>query len=202
MLEWPTSTMDLYAIGEALAVVFNLAYVVLAIFQSVLCWFAGLLGAGLTLVVFLHARLYGATALQILYMALMVYGWYEWRRGGEKGGELPVSWAPRRWRLALVVAGAVFAVGLGLFLRHGTNAALPFWDAGTTSFSLVAQFMTTRKWLESWLLWIAVDLVYAGMLLSQELGVMAGLYVAYLVLAVAGFVKWRRSLAVGSTEES
>ena len=90
--------MDPYRIAEILAVALNLAYVVLAIFQSVLCWLAGFLGAGLTLVVFLHARLYASTALQVVYMALMVYGWYEWRHGGEKGGELTVSRTPRRWR--------------------------------------------------------------------------------------------------------
>jgi nicotinamide mononucleotide transporter len=185
--------MDPYALAEALAVVFNLAYVVLAIFQSVLCWFTGFLGAGLTLVVFLHARLYGATALQVVYMVLMVYGWYEWRHGGEKGGELAVSRTPRRWRLGLGASGLAFAVGLGLFLKHGTDATLPFWDAGTTSFSLVAQFMTTRKWIESWILWIAVDVVYTGMLLSQQLNLMAALYVGYLVLAVLGYLKWRRS---------
>ena len=186
--------MDLYEIGEAVAVALNLAYVVLAIFQSVLCWVAGLFGAALTLVVFLHARLYGATALQVVYLGLMVYGWYEWKHGGEKGGELAVARAPARWRAGLGVAGVLFAGGLGLFLDRATDAALPYWDAGTTSFSLVAQFMTTRKWLESWLVWIVVDVVYTGMLVSQGLSVMAGLYVAYLVLAVAGFAKWRRSM--------
>jgi nicotinamide mononucleotide transporter len=186
--------MDPNTLAEGLAVVFNLAYVVLAIFESVLCWFAGLLGAGLTLVVFLHARLYGATALQVVYMALMAYGWYEWRHGGAKGGELAVSRTPARWRLGLGVAGLAVAAALGLLLKHGTDAALPFWDAGTTSFSLVAQFMTTRKWIESWLVWIAVDVVYTGMLVSQELGLMAALYVGYLVLAVLGYLKWRRSL--------
>jgi nicotinamide mononucleotide transporter len=189
--------MDPHTLAEGLAVVFNLAYVVLAIFQSVLCWLAGFLGAGLTLVVFLHARLYGATALQVVYMALMVYGWHEWRHGGETGGELNVSRTPTRWHLGLAAAGLAFAVGLGLFLKHATDAALPLWDAATTSFSLVAQFMTTRKWIESWLVWIAVDLVYVGMLVSQELSLMAVLYVGYLVLAVVGYVKWRRSLHEG-----
>jgi nicotinamide mononucleotide transporter len=194
--------MEPYGLAEALAVVFNLAYVILAIFQSVLCWFAGFVGAALTLVVFLHARLYGATALQVVYMALMVYGWHEWRHGGQEGGELAVTRTPPRWRLGLGAAGIAFAVGLGLFLKHATDAALPFWDAGTTSFSLVAQFMTTRKWIESWLVWIAVDLVYTGMLVSRELGLMAALYVGYLVLAVLGYLKWRRSLRDPSVPEA
>ena len=199
MLEWATAHMDPYALGEWSAVVLNLAYVLLAIFQSVLCWIVGLLGAGLSLVVYLHARLYATAALQVVYMALMVYGWYQWRHGGEKEGELRVSWAPTRWRMVLGAAGALLAAGLGFFLHSGTDGALPFWDAGVTSFSLVAQFMTTRKWLESWLLWIAVDAVYTGMMLSQDHGILAAQYVAYLVLAVAGFLKWRRSLDAGPT---
>ena len=194
MLEWATVPMDIYEIGEGLAVALNLAYVVLAIFQSVLCWVAGFFGAGLSLLVYLHARLYATAALQVVYMGLMVYGWYEWRRGGDKGGELQVSWTPARWRLGLAGAGALFTAGLGFVLQGATDGALPFWDAGATSFSLVAQFMTTRKWLESWLLWIGVDVVYTGMMLSQGHWMLAVQYAAYLVLAVAGFVQWHRSL--------
>ena len=186
--------MDLKTLFEVLAVVFSLAYVVLAVYQNVLCWPAGLVGAGLTFVVFLDARLYGAMALQGVYMALMVYGWHEWRHGGEEGGWLAVTRTPTRWRLMLGLAGATFAVVLGLFLMHRTDAALPFWDSATTSFSLVAQFMTTRKWVENWLLWIVVDAVYVGMLVSQQLHLMAALYVAYLVLAVWGWFQWRKSL--------
>lgn len=186
--------MDTPTVAEALALVFNLAYVVLAIVQSVWCWPAGFFGAGLTLFVFVQARLYGGAALQLVYMAVMVYGWYEWRHGGEKGGRLEVSRTPRRWRIGLSVAGAAFAAALALFLAQRTDAALPIWDAGTTSFSLVAQFMTTRKWIETWLVWIVVDTVYVGMLVSQELHLMAALYLAYIVLAAVGFLSWRRSL--------
>jgi nicotinamide mononucleotide transporter len=186
--------VDAQTLAEALAVVFNLAYVVLAIFQSAWCWASGLVGAVVTLLVFLQARLYAGMALQGVYIALMVYGWYEWRHGGEGGRELVVSRTPARWGLRLGLAGATFALALGTFLSLRTDAALPFWDAGTTSFSLVAQFMTTRKWIESWLVWIAVDAVYVGMLVSQELHLMAALYGAYLVLAAWGFTKWRRSL--------
>jgi nicotinamide mononucleotide transporter len=194
--------MSAFDIAEALAVALNLAYVALAIFESVLCWVVGLFGAVLTFVVFLHARLYPSTALQVVYMGLMVYGWYEWRRGGEKGSELAVSRTPGRWMAGLGATGIAFAAGLGWALRHGTDAALPFWDSGVTSFSLVAQFMTTRKWVESWLVWILVDMVYTGMLVSQGLHTMAALYIGYLVLAVLGLWKWRRSMAEARRREA
>lgn len=194
--------MDVSSIPEALAVVFNLAYVILAILQSVWCWPAGLVGAGVSLVVFLQARLYASTALQGVYIALMIYGWFQWRHGGEKGGELAVSRTPARWRLGLAAAGLAFSFALGLVLWQRTDGTLPFGDAGVTSFSLIAQFMTTRKWLESWLVWIVVDVVYVGLLLSQELYWMTGLYGGYLVLAMAGFVQWRRSLGAERAGES
>ena len=95
------------------------------------------------------------------------------------------------------MAGVALAAGLGIFLRARTDAALPFWDAGTTSFSLVAQFLQTRKWIENWPLWIAVDVVYIRMYIVKSLYLTAGLYALFLVLAGIGLVTWRRSLAEG-----
>jgi len=190
--------MDSQLTIEGLALVLTLAYVVLAIVQNVWCWPAGFVGAGLTLLVCVDARLYGASALQVVYMALMVYGWYQWRQGGDEGGRLEVSRTPGRWWIALGMTGAVLAAALGVFLARRTDAALPFWDAGTTSFSLVAQFMTTRKWVESWPVWIAVDAVYVGMFVSRELHLMTALYLALIGFAVAGYLGWRRSMSAGA----
>jgi nicotinamide mononucleotide transporter len=145
-------------------------------------------------VVFAHARIYSNAALQAVYVVMSVYGWYEWLRGGAGHGRLRVSRTPRRWLLGLGAAAAVAAAGLGLFLKHRTNAALPFPDAATTAFSLAAQWMATRKWLENWLVWIAVDVVYVAMYASQGLYPTAGLYAAFLVLATRGYREWRASM--------
>jgi nicotinamide mononucleotide transporter len=145
-------------------------------------------------IVFLHSRLYSSMALQAVYAALSVYGWYEWLHGGKDHGQLRVSRTPTAWLVGLLAAGAVFGLLLGSFLRYRTDAALPFWDAGTTAFSLVAQWMTTRKWLESWMIWIPVDVVYVFMYLSQGLRAFTGLYAIFLVLAVMGLLGWRRSM--------
>lgn len=166
----------------------------LVIRQSLWCWAAGLANALLFVVVFFGARLYGAMALQGVYAALMLYGWWEWLRGGEQGSGVAVARTPRRWVLGLAALGIAGAIVAGLVLRYRTDAALPWWDGAMTSLSLVAQFMTTRKWIENWHLWILVDVVYVGMYASQGLYPTAALYAAFVVLAVLGLLEWGREL--------
>jgi len=106
-----------------------------------------------------------------------------------------VSRTPRKALAGLLTVGAAASALLMVTLGRTTGASVPFWDASTTSFSLVAQAMVTRKWIENWVVWIVVDTVYVGMYVHQELYPTAGLYAAYLVLAVMGLREWRRTLA-------
>ncbi len=182
--------------AETAGAVFGLLYVWLAVRQSVWCWPAGLANAALFLVVFFHARLYAAAALQVVYLALSVYGWRQWLHGGGGHGRLEVGATPRAWRLALAAAGGAAALALGSFLRYRTDAVLPFPDAAATAGSLVAQWMTTRKWLESWLVWIAVDAVYLAIYSSQRLYQTTALYAVFLAMAVLGYREWRNSRMV------
>jgi nicotinamide mononucleotide transporter len=179
---------------EVAAFLFGVAAVWLTTRENPWCWPLGLLNVALSAVVFYEARLYADTGLQAVYVALCLYGWHAWLRGGEDHGALLVSRTPRRWLGALTAAGIATAVFLGLALRHFTDASLPFWDSSTTAFSLVAQALQTRKWIENWPLWIAVDAVYVGMYVYKSLFLMAGLYLVFLALAVLGYFEWRRSL--------
>lgn len=172
---------------------FGLVYVVLAIRESAWCWPAGIANAALFLVAYTQARLYGGAGLQVVYLVVSFYGWYAWLHGGEDHGRLPVSRSPVLWLGLLAAAGAAATLGFGLFLKYRTDAALPFPDAATTSFSLVAQWMATRKWLENWIVWIVVDAAYVVVCLSQRLYPMSALYAVFLVLAVLGYREWRAS---------
>jgi nicotinamide mononucleotide transporter len=131
--------------------------------------------------------------LQPIYLALSVYGWYQWLHGGEQRTELHVSRASPRLVGGALILNIVGWLALAAVLRQ-TDAALPWLDALLTTTSLVAQWMMTRKILENWILWIAVDVVYVPMFISQHLYATAMLYSAFLVLAVMGFVEWRRSV--------
>jgi nicotinamide mononucleotide transporter len=166
--------------------------------QKIWCWPVGLVSVVSFIVVFFRARLYGAMALQCVYVGLLLYGWYTWRRGGEQSGVLRVSRAPRRLMAVLLVAAAAASGIAGAWLRAETDQVLPYLDGFATSFSLAAQWMQARKYLENWLVWSVVDVVYVGMSLSQGLVLTAGLYAVYIGLAALGFRDWRRSMRVGS----
>ena len=191
--------MDVYSLTEIVGVVFGVLGVWLTIRQHVWCWPVGIVNVALYIGVFLHARLYGAMALQVVYLVISAYGWYAWLHGASDNGTLRVSRTPGRWLALLLGAAAFGGIAFGVFLRAGTDEALPFWDAGTTAFSLAAQWMTTRKWIETWVIWVAVDVIYVGMNVSQHLHLSAGLYALYIVMAVMGYREWQRSMRTVAT---
>lgn len=178
---------------EIAAVVTSLISVVLTVRENIWCWPTGIVGVVLYAFVFWESRLYADMGLQVVYAVLSFYGWYEWLYGGAARTELHVTRAPGRLLIVCVAAGAAFSALLGYGLHRTTDAALPYLDSTLTSFSLVAQLLMTRKYLENWIVWISVDVVYVGMFVFKKLVLTAGLYAVFLVLASLGFVQWRRS---------
>ena len=129
---------------EALAVVLAVAYLVLAIRQNIWCWAAAAVSTGLYLFIMYHARLYMESALQVFYLAMAAYGWYQWRRGGADHAGVQVTTWP--WRSHLLAAAVVFALvfASGFLLERYSDAALPFADAFTTWAAVVATWMMWR----------------------------------------------------------
>lgn len=123
---------------------------------------------------------------------LSVYGWWEWLYGGENRSERPVTRTPRRVSAVLCVIALVWAPLQGYCFHRYTDAALPYWDSAITVLSLLAQWMMARKYLENWVLWIAVDVLGIGVYWYKDLHVTAGLYLVFLMLATSGLVAWWR----------
>ncbi len=182
---------------ELVAVVLTLLAVYLTARQVLWCWPLAMVSVTLYAVVFFRAKLYADMGLQALYFGLAIYGWWAWRHGGRDHGELHVTLASTKMKLLLAGIGAVAGILLGQTLSRFTDASLPFMDSALTSFSIVGQWMQTRKLLEAWLVWLAVDVFYVGMFLYKGLYLTAGLYAVFLILAVMGYLSWRRSMEDG-----
>lgn len=179
---------------ETAAVALAIAYLLLAMRQNIWCWAAAMGSTTIYLYVFYEARLYMESALQIFYFAMAVYGWHQWRHGGEGGQVLRVStWNPRRHLYAI---GLVLALALasGSLLARYTEAALPFADSVTTWGGVVATYMVARKILENWIYWFVIDSISIGLYLDRGLHQTAALFALYLVLIVFGYLAWRKDL--------
>lgn len=195
-LEWITALVRAMSALEWIAAIVGAYSVYLSVRQNIWSWPTAIVNVVLYTVVFYRARLYADMGLQVVYAVLSIYGWYEWLHGGENRTELRVTRTGIRSGALLTGASLLGAAVLGLFLKRTTDAALPFMDSFLSSTSLVAQYLMTKKKLENWLIWIFVDVLYVGMYVFKDLYVTAGLYAVFLVLAVRGYLDWRRSMTM------
>lgn len=176
----------------------SLLSVWLTIKRRIACWPVGLVGVAAYFGLFLRERLYADGALQIIYFAQGVYGWYSWHRD-ERQSAPPIRTLSTQWRLAFAAVLAAVAWGTGSLMARHTDASAPHWDATASATSLAANQLLTRRYIENWLLWIAVDVVYVGLFSWKGLYLSAALYALFLAMAGAGLRRWlqeRRAQAV------
>lgn len=178
---------------ELAAFVTGVATVWLAARQHIWNWPIGIVNVALYAVLFFQVKLYADAGLQVVYLVLAVYGWWAWLRGGAQGGPLTVRRVSARLFLSVAAIGALFATVLGMSLARFTDADVPLLDSALTGASLVGQFLMTRKYLESWAVWVVADVVYVGLFVSRELYLTALLYAIFTGLALYAWREWLRS---------
>ena len=179
---------------EILGVVTGAACVLLAVRENAWNWPIGILNNIFFLIVFWHSKLYADACLQVFYMALAVYGLWNWLYGGKQHTRAPIVRATGRSLLMLLPATAAAAGILYYILRQHTDSNVPLGDAVTTALSLTAQYMLGRKQIENWLVWITADVIYIGLYWYKSLYPTALLYVAFIAMCVAGYRAWQRTL--------
>jgi len=178
---------------EVTAAALAVAYLLLAIRQSIGCWVAAFVSSCLYVWVLFWARLYMESVLNGFYAAMAVYGFWQWQ-GREGGAAVTVH----RWNLARNAMGLTGVIGLSAvssyFLRRFTPAAWPFMDSMVTWASVFATFLVARKVYENWHWWLVIDSVSLCLYFTRRLYLTMLLFALYLVLIVIGMRAWRGSL--------
>ena len=169
----------------------SIIYVWLAAKENIWCWFFGLIGVILYFFIFIEVGLFSDACLQVFYALMSVYGWVIWRKGLTEGKERKISKWQIRYHLLALGIGIIIALGLGLFW-DSMGAALPYIDAFTTSFSIIATLMVAWKILENWIYWIIIDLVCIGVYIHREIYLTSILFFIYCVIACLGWMKWNQ----------
>ena len=179
--------------AELAAVAFGVAYILLAIREHRACWIAGGISTAIYAVVFQKAGLPMQSALQVLYVAMSAYGWFAWRKDSPDTVP-PRSWPVSRHLLAMAGVGLATAVSAPL-AAHYALAAAPVADSLGTWASVVATWLLARRIIDTWYWWVVIDVGLAALFATQGLAMTAALYLAFALLAVAGWKSWRKSRA-------
>jgi nicotinamide mononucleotide transporter len=177
---------------ETIGVITGVLCVYLAAKNNIWNWPIALVSVGIYIVIFLEAKLYADTGLQVYFLAMNAYGWWFWSRKPADTPKVPVKRISKLEILLSLLGIALFTALIGFFLYHKTDAAFPFIDSFCTACSLVAQIFLARKVVENWLIWIFVDIIYVGVYLAKGLHLTAGMYALYIYIALMGYLAWRK----------
>lgn len=177
---------------EVAGVITGLLCVILAAMNKIWNWPFAIVSVLIYIVIFFEAKLYADMGLQVYFLGMNVYGWYFWSRRPATAEKAPVS-AIKPYEIAISFISVIaFTAILGFILKRGTDASFPFIDSFCTACSLIAQVFLARKVIENWLIWIFVDIIYVGVYLAKDLHLTAGMYAIYVIIALFGYLDWRR----------
>jgi nicotinamide mononucleotide transporter len=179
---------------DVLGSIFGFLSTVCYVCVSTWAWPIGLVAILIDMYLYLKTGIYGDMALNGVYLVMTFYGWWQWKYGGEQKTELPISSLSRRTGFVLGAIFVVCTIVLATFLHEFTDSQVPWWDASTTVLSLIAQWLICRKVIQCWHLWFIIDGLFANMYLYKGIPAHAGLQLVYMLLAVLGYLKWKKSL--------
>ncbi len=182
------------SLPEIIAVVAAVLYLVLAIRQDILCWLFAAISTAIYIWLFVVAKLYMESVLNVFYLVMAGYGWYVWSSAGASGESRPVVVWPLRTHAAAVVSIVVISAVNGYLLGTYSDAAFPYVDSLTTWSAIWATFLVARKVLENWWYWLVIDIASILIYWTRDLQLTSFLFAVYVIMIPFGLYSWSQSM--------
>ncbi len=177
---------------DIVTTVLGLAYILLEYKASVWMWAVGFVMQALGIVLYYDKGLYADCGMEFYYLSMTVYGYWKWIHGTSKKEPLSIRHFPKSMVLPwLLFIACVWAIIYWILVTF-TNSNVPLADSFTTALSIVGIWALAHKYLEQWFIWIAVDIVTCVLYFYKDIPFKASLYGLYVVIAVMGYLKWRK----------
>src|SRR6266567_4298887 len=181
---------------EVLGFITGVSCVLLGIAEIPWSWPVGIAYNVILFIVFWTHGIYALALLQVVYIVISLYGWWNWLHGGVGHGALRVSRTPPPLGIFLAAASVTGILILYAILARYTDSTIPWLDAVTTTLSLVAQYLLSRKMIATWFVFSFVDVIAIVINFEKHLYPIVALYAFFIVLCLAGYRQWNKSLHV------
>ncbi len=169
-------------------------YVALAAIENVWCWLFGIVSSILSIYLCYSGQLFLESGLQVFYVAVGFYGWYEWLYGSPEKRNLTIQTSSLKQITIYIFISCILWIPFGLIANNYSTQALPYLDAFITAFSIVATWMVAKKKIENWLFWIVIDAAAIILYAKRDFYLIAFLYLTYTILAGLGYISWKKKL--------
>lgn len=187
---------------EAVAVLFGLLSVWFAKKENILVFPTGIISVLIYVYICFYAKLYADMGINFFYFVMSVYGWYNWSRKDENRKVPPITWLSRKEMLLSWLAFFTFFAVLAYSLSNYTDSNVPLWDSLTTAIFLVSMWLMALKKIENWIGWIAGDLLSIPLYAYKGLILTSFQFLVFLLIAIFGYLEWKRRMREQVREES
>ena len=179
--------------------ILGVAYNILEYRASLWLWVVGFFMQSLGIVLYYQKGLYADCGMEFYYLAVTIYGFFAWKFGNKLknnsnnkvNSQLPITHIPRHLIIRWVIITTMVWATIYYLLAYHTDSRVPIADSFTTALSIVGIWALARKYVEQWLIWIAVDVVSSALYFYKDIPFKASLYALYVVIAILGYRKWK-----------
>lgn len=178
---------------EQIAAIIALTGIILTVMQRSSSWILDIISSLLYMFVFYKTGFYSDSLLQILFISMSIYGWYSWTETSYSGHTLQIRDIARdEIYIATTLVMVLTLSGGFIFSQYVGGASYPYTDSFCTALSVAATWLTARKIIQNWYLWIFADLIYIYLFCLKQLYPTAILYAVLVILAIAGLTTWKK----------
>lgn len=193
--------MEHLDILDIVTTLLGLLYIWFEYRASIWLWLVGVIMPAFDIVLYWQHGLYGDAGMAVYYTLAGLYGYAVWHYAQKykkdegrlsKKGDLPITHMPKRLYLPMTLFFIIAWAITWYVLKVYTNSNVPILDGFTNALSIVGMLALARKYIEQWLFWIVVDIVCCYLYVTKGLPFKAMLYGLYIVIAVAGYFRWKK----------
>lgn len=178
----------------------GMTYTILAGKGKIYCYYIGFLGTACYCYLSYKNGFYGNLMLYGLYFAPMeILGIINWRKHLKKNsGEIIKTQLNTTDRIKYSVI-SLFLTGIIFYILKTMNASNPYIDSITTGLSIVGQFLTLKRCIEQWFIWVTVNLLSLIMWLiafinGSDVIAIVLMWFVYLILAIYFYFSWKKEI--------
>lgn len=161
--------------------------------ENLYSWVYGIAAVLLYALSCFHYRIYGEMILQFIYVGISIYGFAQWKKAGTSS--ISISRISFKELIMNVLAGIILSILFYLPLKY-FNSSLPELDSISNGFAIVATYLSARKKIENWLLWIPINILVVYIMYLKAMPFYLILYICYALFAIFGYYKWKKSLSI------